>query len=103
MRRLSDTDTRLGGVEDDGDLVPSRHQPDVSHVGNVPAATESQADVRWVATSQAREIREMMPEQLGEPYPLHGAPACVVDHVGLDIRPLSALSRWGDARYLRIP
>jgi len=41
MPWLSDTDTRPGGVEEDGVLVPSLHQSDVSHVGNVPAATES--------------------------------------------------------------
>jgi hypothetical protein len=73
--------------------VPSRHQSDVSHVGDVPVATESQADVRWVAPSQARDIMEMMPDQLGEPYPIHGAPAYVVDHVGLDIRLRLPLSR----------
>jgi hypothetical protein len=49
MRRLSDTDTRPGGVEDDGDPVPPRHQSDVSQTGNAPYATDSQAQVRLVA------------------------------------------------------
>jgi hypothetical protein len=35
MRRLSDTDTRPGGVEEDGVLVPSLHQSDVSQIGNI--------------------------------------------------------------------
>jgi hypothetical protein len=48
MRRLSDTDTRPGGVEEDGVLVPSLHQSDVSQIGNIPSANESQAQI-WRA------------------------------------------------------
>ena len=103
MQRLSDTDTRHSGVEDDGDPVPACHQLDVSQTGNVRSTTQSQTKVRLVAQPQERYGKYVMPDRLGEPYPLDVAPACVVDHVGLDIRPLSALSRGGDARYLRIP
>jgi hypothetical protein len=38
---------------------------------------------------QVRQVRYVMPDQLCEPYPLHRAPACVGDYVGLDMRLLS--------------
>jgi hypothetical protein len=93
LRQLFDTDNRHGGLEDVGAPVPSPHQSDVSQKGNVPSATESQAAVRRVGLWQAREVMEMMPDQLCESYPFHGATACVVvDHVVLAMRLLSPLS-----------
>lgn len=50
MRRLPDIEIRPGGVEDDGDPVRSRHQADVSQVGNMPSVTETKADLWLVAT-----------------------------------------------------
>ena len=72
MWRRAETEIRPGGLEDDGDPVPSRHQSDGFQVGNARSATKSQADVRWVPPWQGREVMYRILDQLGEPHLSNG-------------------------------
>jgi hypothetical protein len=84
MRRLSDTDNRYGGVEDDGDPVPSRHQSDVSPMGHVPSTTKAQSDARRVAPWPAPQVMDVRPDQRCTPPPCQGPSVfLLVDVAGL--------------------
>jgi hypothetical protein len=78
MPRLPATKIWPGSLVDDGDPVPSPHQSDVSHTGNAPYATDSQAQVRLVAPWQARQVMYVMPDRLCELHQLNGPAAFLV-------------------------